>query len=38
MTVRITISRSLNGGRGLGRGRKRSSIGGDNISTKLYGY
>jgi len=38
MAVRITISKSFNGGGGLSRGGKRSSVGGDSASTKLYRY
>jgi len=37
MAIRTAISRSLNRREGLSRGR-RSSIGGDSIRTKLYGY
>jgi len=35
--VRTAISRSLNGGGGLSRGRC-SGVGGDSIRTKLCGY
>jgi len=38
IAMRITTNKSLNWGGGLSEKKKRGSIGGDNISTKLCGY